>query len=405
MARRSLARGLAGALLAIAGAAPLTAQQSPIAVPPGAPFSVRHFDTSNGLPQNSVTALDQTRDGAMWIGTFGGLCRFDGTVWQVFDAVATPALDDSRVLAMRAAADGTLWFATEAGTVLRWHAGDLDRVAEFPRPGDAQGKLVRAIQPTSDGRLLYGNSVDLLVRERDGRTHPYYAQPSGRVNDVVEPVPGTLWLCSDRGLFELGDGAPRRLLEGQVRTALVTPGGRRIVATTTGLLAASGDEFTPLLTWPRPLTESDSCEIVAAADDSLWLGVATQLLHWHDEGDPRNVAFRCQTAIESLAIDRTGGIWCGFRGAGVSRIEPTELRLLALPVANARPPKVVLGDGNGGFYVGGDDGLFHASADGSVAAIPLPHAAAVGALFRDRDGTLWLGIDRAVVARRGGASR
>ena len=120
MARRSLARGLAGALLAIAGAAPLTAQQSPIAVPPGAPFSVRHFDTSNGLPQNSVTALDQTRDGAMWIGTFGGLCRFDGTVWQVFDAVATPALDDSRVLAMRAAADGTLWFATEAGTVLRW---------------------------------------------------------------------------------------------------------------------------------------------------------------------------------------------------------------------------------------------------------------------------------------------
>ena len=46
----------------------------------------------NGLPQNTVQALLQTRDGFVWLGTEVGLVRFDGNSFQVFDRTSTPAL-------------------------------------------------------------------------------------------------------------------------------------------------------------------------------------------------------------------------------------------------------------------------------------------------------------------------
>src|SRR5918999_4743443 len=46
-----------------------------------------HFDTwttDNGLPQNSVNAIHQTRDGHIWLATFDGLVRYDGARFAVF---------------------------------------------------------------------------------------------------------------------------------------------------------------------------------------------------------------------------------------------------------------------------------------------------------------------------------
>src|SRR5260370_42467846 len=41
-------------------------------------FTVDQWTTVDGLPQNSVNAITQTPDGYIWVGTFGGMARFDG---------------------------------------------------------------------------------------------------------------------------------------------------------------------------------------------------------------------------------------------------------------------------------------------------------------------------------------
>jgi hypothetical protein len=46
----------------------------------------------DGLPQNSVHAIVQTRDGYLWFGTEEGLTRFDGVTFTVFDRSNTPAI-------------------------------------------------------------------------------------------------------------------------------------------------------------------------------------------------------------------------------------------------------------------------------------------------------------------------
>ncbi|MBV8570020.1 MAG: hypothetical protein JO319_05365, partial [Acidobacteriaceae bacterium] len=46
-------------------------------------FGHQTWQTENGLPQNSVHAIAQSADGYLWLGTDGGLARFDGYSFTV----------------------------------------------------------------------------------------------------------------------------------------------------------------------------------------------------------------------------------------------------------------------------------------------------------------------------------
>jgi ligand-binding sensor domain-containing protein len=44
------------------------------------------YNTSNsGLPDNSVSAIAIDAQGNKWIGTLGGLAKFDGSSWTVYN--------------------------------------------------------------------------------------------------------------------------------------------------------------------------------------------------------------------------------------------------------------------------------------------------------------------------------
>jgi ligand-binding sensor domain-containing protein len=47
-------------------------------------ISAHVWRVRDGLPQNAVQALAQTPDGYLWIGTNGGLVRFDGSKFRLF---------------------------------------------------------------------------------------------------------------------------------------------------------------------------------------------------------------------------------------------------------------------------------------------------------------------------------
>jgi ligand-binding sensor domain-containing protein len=71
------------------------------------------FTTDDGLPQNSVTSLAQTPEGALWLGTYGGLTRFDGHHFSVFRSQPTQGPSSDRILALAVDAAGRLWVGTE----------------------------------------------------------------------------------------------------------------------------------------------------------------------------------------------------------------------------------------------------------------------------------------------------
>ncbi len=83
-------------------------------------YSRQTWQTENGLPQNTVRAILQDHEGYIWLGTEGGLVRFDGLKFVVFDAENTPALKSNNITGLLEDNTGTLWIGTTEGiTTLR----------------------------------------------------------------------------------------------------------------------------------------------------------------------------------------------------------------------------------------------------------------------------------------------
>ena len=92
-------------------------------------YFLRSWQVENGLPQNKVTAMVQTRDGYLWLGTYSGLARFDGARFTVFDDNNTPELRSSRVTSLCEGNDGTLWIGDESGRVFVAPSANLANMA------------------------------------------------------------------------------------------------------------------------------------------------------------------------------------------------------------------------------------------------------------------------------------
>src|SRR5262245_26554692 len=93
----------------------VAASMAPASSPAPDRYIARTWGTADGLPQNTVTTIVQTRDGYLWFGTFGGLVRFDGYAFTVFDPDNTPGLASARVTTLHEDRRGVLWIGTEAG--------------------------------------------------------------------------------------------------------------------------------------------------------------------------------------------------------------------------------------------------------------------------------------------------
>src|SRR5258708_14611881 len=83
---------------------------SPRTLPDG--YTRRVWQTQDGLPENTVQAFAQTPDNYLWIGTSGGLVRFDGAGFLLFHRENTPAIRENSVFCLTGARDGTLCMGT-----------------------------------------------------------------------------------------------------------------------------------------------------------------------------------------------------------------------------------------------------------------------------------------------------
>ena len=82
-------------------------------------LSFENIGVSEGLSNNSVTCLIQDRYGLIWIGTYDGLNRFDGTDFDVFRNRLRDSfsLVNNHVNAIAEGIDGDLWVGTQMGFV------------------------------------------------------------------------------------------------------------------------------------------------------------------------------------------------------------------------------------------------------------------------------------------------
>ena len=81
------------------------------------------WTTDEGLPQNTVNKIIQTHDGYIWLATWGGLARFDGIRFTIFNSANTPVIKNNRIVSLAEDINGNLWLSTEGFEFIRFKDG------------------------------------------------------------------------------------------------------------------------------------------------------------------------------------------------------------------------------------------------------------------------------------------
>ncbi len=301
-------------------------------------YSIRTWQTEEGLPQNTVIAITQTRDGYIWIGTFGGLARFDGERFQNFQPNNTPSLSDGRISALFEDRDGVLWIGHDSGKITRYYHGKFEA---FDARNPSREKVTAIGTDTSntlwflrqDGTLdsfpatpvsLKSRSDDhqancalargsagqtwitingVVSQLRDGKLVPINfgpARQSGFVMGIGAAADGALWVIRDGRVRKWGEGHWREDRG---------PAPSRSNGTLTSVYELH-----------------DGTLAVGTMDEGFYLIFADgRKLHFdHSNGLPQNW-------VRSLYEDREGNLWVGAGSGGLLAVRPTAFTVLNPP--------------------------------------------------------------------------
>ncbi len=355
------------------------------------------WTTDEGLPQNSVNAIAQTRDGYLWLGTEEGLVRFDGARFTILDKSNTAAFASAQAIhALFEDRDGTLWVGTVAGLVRlaggRLSRYDDERLREEP---------VSTLYEDRQGTLWVGTN-DGLFALADGRLARYSTDDglaSNQVNALFQDRSGALWIGTGEGLHRFADGAftVYHQADGPSENLITAieedRDGRLWLGTRGGLYFLQGDAL-------HPYAPGDTDAVWALWADpqgSLWIGM--------DRGLRRLRAGRLDVFAEreglsedrviSLYHDEEGSLWIGTLGRGLQRL--WDGKFTAYTTAEGLSHDMVTTvyeDAGGALWIGTDGGGLNRLQDGTFTTYTTAEGLSsdiVTSVYEDGQGALWIG--------------
>ncbi len=176
---------------------------------PWAPFDTPWFDkigVYEGLPHSIATAVAQDGRGLIWIGTMGGLVRYDGYRMQVFEAASkrVPGPPDVYIRNLLALADGSVLIGTNAGGMARFDpSGNTFKPYSIGSNGIAERKIYNLADDHANGAWVATDAGLDHLDLRSGKVEPVAtgAGTSVRNFSVLQDRGGNLWLGNNNGLF------------------------------------------------------------------------------------------------------------------------------------------------------------------------------------------------------------
>ncbi len=315
------------------------------------------WQTEDGLPQNAVSAVTQTKDGYLWIGTYSGLARFDGVRFTVFNGNNTPALRNGRITALFESPAGELWIGHETGDVTRYQHGRFHAVEFHPAwPG---GKIA-GLAADAEGDLWAQNGDGLLARIRDALVLIPRTGTAPGLAGLSRDESGTMWVLRHGACSVLNEGTLIPLEFDSIATNLYVQG---VSASRRGGFWVSADGQLRRWAnnaWVEDLGASpwglnpiaafaetkDGSLAVASSDQGLFVVRPGQSpLHFNrTNGLPGNW-LRC------MCEDREGNLWIGAGTSGLAALRPSKATTI-------QPPGGWLGHSVLSVTAGRDDTLY-----------------------------------------------
>jgi ligand-binding sensor domain-containing protein len=256
------------------------------------------FSPKTGLGGDTVVSIAEDKQGAIWLGTEGGVSRFDGKDFVTYSNEAGLPGTRCYLLVDR---KGTIWVGTERG-VFSFNENQFSKF-DIPEPmiesrsWKVEFGKVWSLTQDRQGNLWFGRD-GLGACRFDGTTFTHYTKRDGlcsnNVSCIVEDKQGNIWLGC------LSSDHPSYVPEG-------------------GLTRFDGKSFTRFPE-TKGLSETDIYTIYATKSGDVWVG-ATGVGAYRYDGNSFTLFDQTDKpywtryfGVQSMLEDRRGQLWLGFSG-------------------------------------------------------------------------------------------
>ena len=367
---------------------------------------IQTLSMDEGLPHSDVNAITQDRDGYLWFATFSGLSKYDGYRLQTFRTDNSDLTSD-RILCLFVARDSSLYIGTESGGLNRY-----DPVSEtiFPvaeEPTTSADQVINNIFEDRKGTVwvcrndglgyltLRGATTYLHVKNR---WRGFYIQ-CGTALDSCR-----LLLSTDAGpvIYNPETEEIQNILRDEIKTRCFS-----MQSFADGKIALSGG-------WGVRIYDPRICDFssrVTTQDNhgNIWVGSFNRGLYKYDRNGIKIVHYHPKLpiphAVNSFEIsalfeDRSGVLWIGTIGGGLSRLNVVEKHIECYTEAQGLCENRII------TFLEARDGILWVSTHGGINlfnrssatfrelrinGLPSIQFATVSAFFMAENGDIWLG--------------
>lgn len=421
------------------------AQEGRPYLPPASEFFVSVADRQH-IPDNIVTKLSQDKYGRLWIGSAGGLVRYDGYRFrrylqptpqhlppasqeqQLSSTVSNNTIGGNFVRDLFQASDGTLWLATSPGGIQRYDiATDSFYQPKIIAPGITEdfGYQVQVITEDPSGNIWLAGNQGIALLDQNSQVLQFIpAQDSVLdVRALLADDQGNLWIGSRRGLFLLppGSAGPQQISSpaaelGQVLTLAHVADEIWLGTDRAGAFVINPNQTLSAL--PQHLQSTGPVyDILQISDNEVWLAgfagisrlaVNDKSLLGHYQHDISNPFSLAHQDVRTLLKDSAGKIWLGGYGGGLQRFDG-QPGVSTLRQSLADGTSISSGNissiielANGQIWLGSrGNGIEVVDPASGIVARHLPQSETPGklqhgwitAMAEQADGTVWVGVN------------
>lgn len=245
---------------------------------------IQHYSVQQGLLSNLATSFVQDRFGNIWIGTYGGgLTRVNGSRIENFTTARN--LIDNRVHTITKDRAGRLWIGTRNGVSLMEN-GHIYPGNQFP---DLPDPKVRSILEDRNGDFWIATYGGGIARYRAGVRIELYDTSNGLPNNIVlnliEDRDGSIWAATYGGVARITRRGmdvyttENGLVNNNVMTLFEDAIGQVWIGTIGGISIYAGGQFRPL-TVQEGLPQPVVYFITEDDNGFVWIGTNNGLVRY-----------------------------------------------------------------------------------------------------------------------------
>lgn len=365
-------------------------------------YVITKFGLKEGLPQSSVNDIIQTRDGYIWLATFGGLVRFDGNSFTTFNRSNSEGLVSDRILNLHEDRTGKIWISTESGFAEykdgKFKTHQINKTGQIINPKRVLEDKADRIWILADGTPYFYNGDSFIETKMIDREE--------LVQKVRKDTTGVLLGYENKIIHTLNDSIIlikdfNSLLGSEIIDVKEYPKNSGIIYIATarhGLAKYENKELT-FYGIKDGLTSNFIKRLFVDQNNTFWVTTYNGISRWKgdrfEEFNPINTDHEIN--YTKIFKDNQGTFWLGTLGEGVFSAKPSNISTIGkdegfendimLSLSQLSDGRSLFSTNCGGIYEWSKSKLTY-----SVVNTHLPNLC-VWSIFEDSKNRVWFGAE------------